>query len=412
MDEHFPASANDVTAGGHAIAAGLDRVIGGAVDEGIIVGTVVVIVQNGKVLYRRAAGYADREARLPMREDAIFRLASVTKPIVSVAALTLVEDGMLGLEEDIARYLPRFRPRLANGGRAGITVRHLLTHTAGLSYGFFQTDDGPYARAGVSDGLDQPGLSIEENLQRIASVPLAHHPGEAWAYSVATDVVGAVIAKIAGMSLPALVQQRITGPLGMTDTGFAEKDRKRLSAAYADAGAYPARMDGPSVVPFGPGAIRFASDRIFDRNSYPSGGAGMAGTADDFATFLEALRLGGHPVLRAETVRMLTTNAVGDLEVTALGAGWGFGLGFGVLKDPVAAMTPQSAGTWHWGGAYGHSWFVDPVHELVVVAMTNTAIAGMVGPYPTAIRDAVYAAVLQSRSDQAAAPVELAMSLI
>src|SRR5690242_9833095 len=140
-----------------AVSARLDAVIEQALADKRVVGTVVLVARDGKVIYHRAAGEADREAHTPLREDAVFRLASMSKPLVSAAALALVDQGKLGLEDPVTRWLPDFRPRLADGREAVITVRQLLTHTAGLSYGFFEPEDGPYHRAGVSDGLDAPG---------------------------------------------------------------------------------------------------------------------------------------------------------------------------------------------------------------------------------------------------------------
>lgn len=154
------------------MAARLDAAIDRAIAEKRIVGTVVLVARDGEVVYRRAAGLADREAGKPMAEDAIFRLASITKPIVSAAAMRLVEEGRIALDDPVTRWLPDFRPRLPNGQAPEITLRQLLTHTAGLSYGFLDGEDGPYRRAGVSDGLGEPGMSLEENLERIASVQI------------------------------------------------------------------------------------------------------------------------------------------------------------------------------------------------------------------------------------------------
>jgi CubicO group peptidase (beta-lactamase class C family) len=333
---------------------------------------------------------ADREAGQPMREDTVFRLASMTKPIVSVAALSLVEKGRLALDAPVTRYLPGFQPKLPDGSTPVITIRQLMTHTAGLSYGFLQPPDGPYRRAGISDGLDQPGLAMEENLRRIASVPLSYPPGTGWGYSVATDVLGAVLEQAAGAPLPEITRQLVTAPLGMTHSGFAVADPGRLAKPYADATPRPERMRPEQQLPFGEGVISFAPGRVFDPASFPSGGAGMVGTAGDFLRLLESLRRGGAPVLSPDSVRLLTTNAVGDLPVQAAGPCWGFGLGVSVLLDPATAGTPQSAGTWQWGGVYGHSWFVDPAQRLTVVAMTNTAVEGMSGAFPRAVRDAVY----------------------
>ncbi|MBE9607162.1 beta-lactamase family protein [Acetobacteraceae bacterium H6797] len=367
----------------------LDSLLDKAVDNGPIVGTVVMVAEKGQIVYHRAAGFSDRETRQPMREDTIFRFASLTKPIVTVAALSLIQEGKLSPDDPVTRYIPDFRPRLADGQEAVITVRQLMTHTAGLSYRFAEPKDGPHDRANVSDGLDQPGLPIEENLRRIASVPLSYKPGESWGYSVATDVLGEVVARAGGAPLPDVVHRRVTEPLGMANTAFTVTGPERLAAPYAD-GTPPMRMRAQYELPYGQGVIRFAPSRVFDPVSFPSGGAGMTGTAEDYVTFLEALRKGGSPVLNEASARSLATEAVANLPQGALDPGWGFGLGVAVLRDPAATGTPQSAGTWAWGGVYGHSWFVDPARELVVVIMTNTAVAGMTGAFPNSVRDAVY----------------------
>ncbi|CDX16505.1 Esterase estB [Mesorhizobium sp. ORS 3324] len=323
-----------------------------------------------------------------MAEDAIFRLSSVTKPIVAAAALALVEAGRIALDDPVTRFIPEFRPTLPDGGAPAITVRQLLTHTAGLAYGFAQPAGNAYERALVSDGLDQPGLSMADNLVRIASVPLSYAPGTRWAYSVAMDVLGEVMARVAGASLPDLVDRLIARPLGMSDSGFAVRDERRLATPYADGPAGPVRMGEHHLVPFGDGLISFAPARTFDPASFLSGGTGMNGTASDVLKFLEALRQGGAPFLRPETARAMPADAIAGIETTR--PGWGWGLGFAVLRDPVAASTPQPVGTWRWGGVYGHSWFVDPSADLTVVALTNTAIAGMTGAFPDAVRDAIY----------------------
>jgi len=371
------------------LAARVDAVIEQALADKRIVGTVVLIARNGEVVYRRAAGLADREAGLPMREDAIFRLASITKPMVTAAAMRLVEEGRIGLDDPVARWLPDFRPRLADGTEPVVTIRHLLTHTAGLSYGFLEAEDGPYRRAGVSDGLAEPGMSLDENLRRIASVPLAFEPGRSWRYSVSLDVLGGVLEKAAGESLPVLVERLVTGPLGLPDTGFSVRDRGRLTVAYADGSPEPIRMRDHEAVRLGDGTVRFAPGRILDPASFPAGGAGMAGTAHDVLTFLEAIRKGGSPILKPETVEQMMADQVGPQAQTQ-GPGWGFGYGWAVLADPGPAGTPQAKGTIQWGGAYGHSWFVDPANGLTVVALTNTAFEGMSGDFPRQIRDAVY----------------------
>ena len=177
----------------------------------------------------------------------------------------------------------------------------------------------------------------------------------------------------------------------MRDTSFVIQNPERLAVAYANAIPAPVRMQEHHLVPFPPGSgISFAPGRIFDPESYPSAGAGMIGTGGDFIAFLEALRTGGAPILRQQTVEAMMANQTGDFVIDPQVPGWGFGFGAAVLRDPIAAQTPESAGTCRWGGAYGHSWFVDPHLELTVVALTNTTIEGMAGVFPLGIRDAVY----------------------
>lgn len=236
-----------------------------------------------------------------MAENALFRLASVTKPIVSAAALALVSQGKLSLHDPVTRWLPAFKPKLTHGQDAQITIRQLMTHTAGLTYRFFQEDQGTYERAGVSDGMDLSGISLEENLQRLASVPLLYVPGNMWRYSIATDVLGAVIEKVTGMSLREAVQLLVTHPLRMTDTDFVAVDSNRLTAAYADGSEEPRLLHNElEQVPFieGTAGFRLAPNRANQPSAYPSGGAGMVGSTGDFLTLLETLRQGVSLFLR------------------------------------------------------------------------------------------------------------------
>ncbi|WP_029009644.1 serine hydrolase domain-containing protein [Azospirillum halopraeferens] len=387
------AAVADITAAAadSGLDARLDAVIDRAIAENRIVGTVVLVARDGRVVYRRAAGLADREAGRPMAEDAVFPLASVSKPIVSAAALRLAEAGTLSVDDPVSRWLPDFRPRTPDGAQPEITIHHLLTHTAGLTYGFLEPADSPFHALGVSDGLDRPGIDLAENLRRLALAPLAFVPGTAWRYSLATDVLGAVLEQAAGADLPQVVRDTVTGPLGMTDSGFTAADPARLVTPYADGDPAPVRMQDGTVVPFGAGGARFAPSRALDPAAYPSGGAGMVGTAGDVLTFLEAIRTGGGPILTPATVERMRADRLGGT-LAGPAPGWGFGYGWAVLVDPAPTGTPQAAGTIAWGGAYGHSWFVDPANRLSVVALTNTAFAGMAGAFPDGVRDAVYGA--------------------
>jgi len=373
-----------------ALAARLDETIDRALADRKIVGTVVTVVSSGDVVYRRAAGYADREAGRAMRADALFRLASLSKTIVSAAALALVEQGRLAVTDPVARWLPDFTPKTSDGQLPLLTVHHLLTHTAGLSYGFYEPEDGPYHKAGVSDGLDLSGLSLDEEMRRIAAAGLAEVPGTRWRYSIASDVLGAVIARAAGESLPDVVRRLVTAPLGMKDAGFSVTDPTRLAVPYANAQPAPIRMGEPELVPFrGLGLVRFSPSRVFDPTQFPSGGAGMVGSADDLIRLLETLRTGGGPILKPGAASRMSSNRIGALPVLAL-PGWGFGYGCTTLEDPATAKTPQSVGTWAFTSAYGHSYFVDPERQLTVIALTNTALEGGFGPFVPAIRNAVY----------------------
>ncbi len=255
----------------------VDAVIDGAMAAERIVGAVVLVKVDGVSAYRRAGGLMDREAAVPMRDDAVFRLASVTKLVVAATALALVGQRRLDLDDPVARWLPEFRPTLPDGCPAQMTVRHLLTHTACLSYGFIEAADGPYHRAGVSDGLDLAGLTLAENLRRLASVPLLFEPGTAWNYSLSIDVLGAVIERAAHEALPEAVRRLVTEPLGMADTGFSVPGSVPLAAAYADHTPVPRRMRGADGYPGLDGLAPLAVDlaRAYDAGAFLSGGGGM-----------------------------------------------------------------------------------------------------------------------------------------
>ncbi|MCG5261592.1 serine hydrolase domain-containing protein [Cupriavidus gilardii] len=380
------------------LSESIDTVVQKALDERRLVGAVVLVARDGELVHRQAAGLADRESQRPMAVDTVFRLASISKPIVSAAAMVLVARGQIDLDDGIDRWLPAFRPRLVDGRVPRITIRQLLSHTAGLGYRFLEVDEnGPYAQAGVSDGLDRIGIDLDENLGRIASVPLLYEPGTAWGYSVATDVLGALIERVHGAPLDVAVRQLVTGPLGMTETDFVARDAQRVATPYVNDRPQPHRLGEGEIVPVFDGTvgIRYSPARIFDPHAFPSGGAGMAGTADDVMRLLEALRQPDGALLPNELVAEMTRDQTDGHEVPGA-PGFGFGLGFSVLRDPVLAGSPESVGTWRWGGAYGHAWFVDPVQRLSVVALTNTLYEEMSGRFVTDLRDAVYGALEQA----------------
>jgi CubicO group peptidase (beta-lactamase class C family) len=385
-------------AGGSAELAGearshIDAAIDRAIAEKRIVGAVVLVSQDGKLVYQSAKGLADRESKRPMQIDTVFRFSSVTKPIVSAAALALVDQGKLSLDDPVTKYFPDFRPKLASGGEAPtITVRQLLTHTSGLGYKFAEKPGTAYYQAHVSDGFDELRISLDENVQRLGSVPLFSRPGEAWRYSLSIDVLGAVMEKAAGKPLPQIVAELVTQPLGMRDTAFWAREPARLAVPYYDSKPAPARMADPQAVPYpNGGPLMYSPSRALDPKAYPSGGGGMVGTAPDVMRFLETIRTGGKPILRTATAASMMSNQIGSLMGPQPGTGFGFG--GAVIVDPAATHTPQSAGTWWWGGIYGHSWFVDPAKKLTVVALTDTGLEGMWGKFTTDLRDAVYESV-------------------
>lgn len=358
-----------------------------------LVGAVVLVREHGVLRHASATGLADRESATPMQRDQLFRLASVSKPLLTTVILRLVAEGVLDLDMPVQRWLPDFRPALADGSMPPISLRQLLSHSSGMGYRFLEADaDGPYARAGVSDGLDANPLSLADNVRRIAQAPLLFAPGSQWLYSLGVDVAGAVAEAATGETLQALYERLLAAPLGLRDTAFAARTAARLATPYVSDAPQPHRLqEGEVVAPFeGTVGIEYSLARATDASRFPSAGAGLVGTADDVMAVLEALRDVQRsgllpPVLAAE----MASPQVGE-QGPPEPAGWGFGLGFAVLRNAAASGTPQNAGTWRWGGAYGHSWFVDPVRGLSVVALTNTLYEGMDGAFVDQLRDAVY----------------------
>ena len=369
----------------------VDAVVDQAITENHLVGAVVLIAQDGKTVYERAAGFADKESHKPMQLDTMFRLSSVSKPIVTVAALALVDRGQLSLDDPVTKWLPDFKPKLADGTTPTITVRQLLTHTAGLGYKFTEKPDGPYHRAQVSDGLDEIRIDLAEEMRRLASVPLFSRPGSEWRYSLSIDVLGAVIESAARMPLDKAVADLVTKPLGMKDTSFLVNQAQagRVATAYFNAPTGLARMAEPQVVALPFGTLNYSPARAFDPKAFPSSGAGMIGSAPDLMRLLEAMRKGGAPVLKASTASEMFRNQIAGLNVFEPGLGFGFG--GGLTLDPAALKTPQSAGTLSWGGVYGHSWFVDPAKKLTVIVFTDVPPGGPAGEFHDRVRDAVYA---------------------
>ncbi|WOH48323.1 serine hydrolase [Bradyrhizobium sp. sBnM-33] len=393
--------------------AKLDEVLRGLVEGRSTPGIVVLILQDGRPIYSRSVGVREVGSTAPIGASDMFRVASMTKAVTSVGAMILVEQGKIGLDDPVSRFLPEFsklRVREPDGAEGPAnrppTIRELLTHTAGLSYNFINNARlvDAYRDARVTDGLDQPEVTTAEAMQRLASVPLGYQPGTGWEYSLATDVLGAVIEKVTGNSLESFVNERIAKPLRIESfvfnapeavrSRFVQVTRPAQVTGALGTGYVP--VMGPEAVPFPPtkGTASLDPNRAFSPTAYNSGGAGMSATIGDYARFLQMLlnegELDGVRLLRAETVRQMTQNATGNMP-TIRGPGWGFTLGFGILTDPAAAKSRLPAGSYGWGGIYGTQFWIDPTNRVIGVVMTQTAIIGS-GPISNPVREAFYAA--------------------
>jgi CubicO group peptidase (beta-lactamase class C family) len=280
----------------------------------------------------------------------------------------------------VTRFLPWFTPSAPDGSVSPILIRHLLTHTSGIT-----TYDVP---ANISSGMSGPAISLEENLRRLAKLPLAFEPGTAWVYGLGIDVLGGVIAAVNGSSLEAAVAKYVCLPLGMEDTHFFVTDPTRLAVPYAD-GSPPKRMGEPEgVVDASDGIVMFSPERIFNADAPQSGGAGMAGTADDVMKMLDTYN-GSNPVLKSATIAEALANQIGVIPREPKDAGKRFGLIGAVIDDSKAARTSSPAGAVDWGGGWGHNWVIDPINRLTIVICTNVAFEGCNGPFTEEVRDAV-----------------------
>lgn len=366
----------------------LDRVIDTAIAHKTIVGCVVLVRKDGEEVYRRAAGHADREAGKQTRDDTIFRLASVTKPFVAAATLALVEKGRLGLDDLAVDHLPWFHPKGPDGQPAPITIRHLLTHTSGLVYDPALEKLEPGRR--VTMGIIDTDLDAEANFRPLNDLPLAFAPGTAWTYSVAIDILGTLIARVHGGTLEEVVNHYITGPLGLKDSRFHVTDPERLAAAYADGQDGAIRMSEPYYPPPESGwTAGFSPERIFNPKAFQSGGAGMAGTADEVMALLDTLARGGGPILGPALAEAGFSNQTGDIESEP---GMRFGFFGAVCAEPQKALITLPKGATQWGGVYGNAWVVDRAAGITLVSLSNTALEGCMGAFPERLRRAVYGA--------------------
>ena len=383
----------------------------GYIDNGQLPGAVVLIARNGQIAYFKAFGYRDRQRKVAMTTDSIFRIASMTKPIVSAAAMTLVEEGKLDLAAPVSQYLPEFKDlqvltehKDAATGKTEthldpqvrpMIVQDLLRHTAGLVYGP-PIGAGPVADLYRDEKVSDRNATLAEMVTKLSKLPLAHQPGEVWEYSMAVDVLGRVIEVASGQDLDSFIAQRVTKPLGMTSTGFyvAESERDRIAQPQADASGQTPAMFDPAVKP-----------KLF------SGGGGMVSTAGDYLRLCEMFMNGGkldeRQLLAPSTVALMTANALkpgvgyaaaaltgfGDIGPTPA-MGQGFGLGFAVRTEAGENPLPGSIGTFYWTGAYGTTFFVDPKQKLIVIMMIQAPLGPPGAQFRHVVRSLAYQALI------------------
>ena len=356
----------------------LGAVLEDYVADGSLPGAVVFVLRDGAVVYEHAVGYSDAAAGTPLATDAIFRIASQTKAIVSVAVMMLQEDGALLIGDPLGKHLPAFATTTVAVARedAGydvvptdrpVTIRDLLTHTAGISYGYGPGGDR-WEEAGITGWYfadrDEP---VRATVDRMAALPFQAQPGQAFVYGYSTDILGALVEEVSGQTLDGFLRSRMFEPLDMRDTHFYLPPGKedRLATVHGH------NAEGGLIrSPEGPGMNTQGQYVTGPRQSF-SGGAGLLSTARDYARFLQMMLNGGSlgdaRILSPASVALMTANHVGDL----MGSGSGFGLGFQIRRDLGAAGQPGSVGDYGWGGAYHTTYWVDPAERMVVVYFTQ-----------------------------------------
>jgi CubicO group peptidase (beta-lactamase class C family) len=392
----------------------LHRGMQGFVDRREVAGIVTLVARDGKIVDVHASGSQDVENRVPMRQDTIFRIASMTKPLTSVAVMMLYEEGKLLLTDPVSKFIPSFRSQrvIGNGEGSGtvparrdITIRDLLTHRAGLSYGFL--NDGPvgaaYRKNGVQDGLTLTTETLESAIDKLAAQPLMSQPGAEWNYSLSTDVLGRVVEVASGQRFDVFLSERVFKPLRMTDTSFDVPDAKwsRFATVYSPDGAGGIRpMKDPET--FG-NTVMSPKAYYKPPKRYLSGGAGLTSTAGDYARFAQMLlgggALDGVRLLSPKTVELMTASATADLPPNFLiGPGVNFGLGFRVVTELGPTQTLGSPGMYGWLGIYGTVFWVDPRERLVAIMMVQQYPGS---PVATAFQPLVYQAIVRSVSGTA-----------
>lgn len=356
----------------------IDELLEKHVKDQNIPGAVALIVRNGKIVYHKAFGYSDVEKRASLKKDDIFRIASQSKAITSLAVMMLWEEGKFLLDDPVSRYIPEFKnPKVLKSFNPGdssytaepatreITIRQLLTHSSGIDYAVIGSPEfkAIYAKAGVPSGIGNDTDVLADKMKILGGMPLKHQPGERFTYGLNTDVLGYLVEIWSGMSFDEFLNERIFAPLGMKDTYFylPRNKHNRLVALHGvrDGKAYKLRE----------GAYDAAiTDYPKVRGTYFSGGAGLSSTAEDYAKFLQLFlnhgEFNGARLLSRKTVELILTDQLPDLDNE-------FGLGFGLETEKNDYRSPASVGSFSWGGAFSTSYWADPKENLIGVIYTN-----------------------------------------
>ena len=361
----------------------IDDMINTAIEEGQIPGAVALVARNGKIVYHKAFGMAEAESGRAFQRDDIFRIASQTKAITSTAVMMLWEEGKFRLDDPISKFIPEFKNVLifeslneadssftARPATRPITIRQLLTHTSGIGYGMIDDDNFRkiYVKAGIREAFTTEDISIEENIKKLAGLPLHFEPGEQFHYAMGLDVLGYLIEILSGQSLDRFFKERIFDPLGMNDTYFYLPESKHDRLIPVQTRREGAWVKYPSSPFYDPEYPVKGAMRLF------SGGGGLSSTAMDYALFLQMYlnngELHGNRLLSRTTIKTIMANQIGDL--------WGdsgsyHGLAFGVLDEGgVAQGGLGSAGTFNWGGYFNTQYFADPVEEVIGILLKQT----------------------------------------
>ncbi len=366
----------------------IDKVMETHVAQQKIAGGVTLLARRGKIAHLGTYGMQDVEAGIPMMPDTIFRIASMTKPVTSVAVMMLYEEGHFRLNEPVSKFIPAFKemqvlpPESAEDetqpvpATRQITIWNLLTHTAGLTYHWNEPHGAQYAAAGITHGLLQDESTLEEKMKVLATIPLRCQPGAEFEYGLSIDLLGYLVEVVSGMTLDQFFSERIFKPLDMVDTHFFIPETKRERIATV----YERTKDGPitrkSQEPTVEGSLTYSTDYPYNGpQTYFSGGGGLVSTAPDYVRFAQMMLNGGElsgvRLLSRKTVELMTLNQLANMDVD-----FGFGLGFSVVRDESDLNEVGSVGTFGWGGFFYTNFFIDPQEQMIGIFMCQLHPSG------------------------------------